>query len=97
MVLTASTLISGLILSMAEITASFTQSVTGPLFSYGIPSFDMNFFLSYSTLQTIGLVARSSNAPLKGSMGGNSTPYKNFPYGGGHIPPLSPSLGSAPQ
>jgi hypothetical protein len=97
MVSTASTSGSGLIPSMVAITAPFTQSVTGPPFSYGMPGFDTNSVLSYSTLQTLGLGAGSSNAPLQGSMGGTSTPYNAFPYGGGHIPPSSPSLGGAPQ
>jgi hypothetical protein len=79
------------------ITAPFTQSATGPPFSYGMPNFDMNSVLSYSTLQTLGLGVGSSNAPLQGSMGGTSAPYNDFPYGGGHIPPSSPSLGGAPQ
>jgi hypothetical protein len=96
MVLTACTSRSGLILSMATITAPFTQSATGPLFSYGMPGFDTNFVLSYSTLQTMGLGAGSSNAPLQGSMGGTSSPYNAFPYGGVHIPLSSPSLGGAP-
>jgi hypothetical protein len=30
-------------------------------------------------------------------MGGTSAPYNAFPYGGGHIPPSSPSLGGAHQ
>jgi hypothetical protein len=97
MVSTASTSGSGLIPSMAAITAPFTQSATGPLFSYGMPNFDMNSVLTYSTLQTLGLGAGSSNAPLQGSMGGTSAPYNAFPYGGGHIPPSSPSLGGASQ
>jgi hypothetical protein len=70
---------------------------TGPPFSYGMPGFDTNSVLSYSTLQTLGLGAGSSNAPLQGSMGGTSAPYNAFPYGGGHIPPSSPSLGGAHQ
>jgi hypothetical protein len=69
----------------------------GPPFSYGMPNFDTNSVLSYSTLQTLGLGAGSSNAPLQGSMGGTSSPYNAFPYDGGHIPPSSPSLGDAPQ
>jgi hypothetical protein len=97
MVSTASTSGNGLIPSMAGITAPFTQSATGPPFSYGMPGFDTNSVLSYSTLQNLGLGAGSSNAPLQGSMGGTSTPYNAFPYGGGHIPPSSPSLGSAHQ
>jgi hypothetical protein len=47
-----------------------------------MPGFGTSTVLSYSTLQTLGLGAGSSNA----------TPYNTFPYGGGHIPPLSPSL-----
>jgi hypothetical protein len=82
---------------MVAITAPFTQSATGPPFSYGMPDFDMNSVLTYSTLQTMGLGVGSSNAPLQGSMGGTSTPYNAIPYGGGHIPPSSPSLGGAPQ
>jgi hypothetical protein len=97
MVSTASTSGSGLIPSMVAITAPFTQSATGPPFSYGMPGFDTNSVLSYSTLQTMGLGAGSSNAPLQGSMGGTSAPYNAFPYGGGHIPPSSPSLGGASQ
>jgi hypothetical protein len=97
MVSTTSTSGSGLIPSMAVITAPFTQSATGPPFSYKMPGFDTNSVLSYSTLQTMGLGAGSSNAPLQGSMGGTSAPYNAFPYGGGHIPPSSPSLGGAPQ
>jgi hypothetical protein len=97
MVSTASTSGSGLISSMAMITASFTQSVTGPLFSYGMPNFDMNSVLTYSTLQTLGPGVGSSNAPLQGSKGGTSAPYNVFPYGRGHIPPSSPSLGGASQ
>jgi hypothetical protein len=57
----------------------------------------MNFVLTYSTLQTMGLGAGSSNAPLQGSIGGTSTSYNVIPYGGGHIPPLSPSLSGAFQ
>jgi hypothetical protein len=82
---------------MAAITAPFTQSAMGPPFSYGMPNFDTNSVLTYSTLQTLGLGAGSSNAPLQGSMGGTSSPYNAFPYGGGHIPPSSPSLGGASQ
>jgi hypothetical protein len=97
MVSTASTSGNGLIPSMAAITAPFTQSATGPPFSYGMPGFGTSTVLSYSTLQTLGLGAGSSNAPLQGSMGGTSAPYNAFPYGGGHIPPSSPSLGGAHQ
>jgi hypothetical protein len=97
MVSTASTLGNGLIPSMATITAPFTQSATCPPFSYGMPNFGMSTVLSHSTLQTLGLGEGSSNAPLQGSMGGTSDPYNSFPYGGGHIPPSSPSLDGAHQ
>jgi hypothetical protein len=39
----------------------------------------------------------SFNTPLQGSLGDNYTPYNAFPYGGGHIPPSSPSLDDAHQ
>jgi hypothetical protein len=97
MVSTTSTSGSGPIPSMAMITAPFMQSATGPPFSYGMPKFDTNLVLSYSTLQIMGLGAGRSNAPLQGSMGGASSPYNSFPYGGGHIPLSSPSLGGASQ
>jgi hypothetical protein len=97
MVSAASTSENGLILSMAAITAPFTQSATSPLFSYGMPCFNTNSVLSYSTLQTLGLGAGSLKAPLQGSMGGTSSSYNAFPYGGDHIPPSYPSLGDAHQ
>jgi hypothetical protein len=97
MVSTASTSSNGLIPSMVATTAPFTQSATGPPFSYGMPSSGTSPVLSYSTLQTLGLGAGSSNAPLQGSMGGTSASFNAFPYGGGHIPPSSPSLGGAHQ
>jgi hypothetical protein len=56
-----------------------------------------SLILSYSTLQTLGLGVGSSNAPLQGPIGGTSTPFNAFPYGGGHIPPSSPLLGGAHQ
>jgi hypothetical protein len=93
----ASTLRNGIIMSMAAITTPFTQSATGPPFSYGMHGFSMSIVLSYSTLQTLGLEVGRSNAPLQGSMGGTSTPYNAFPYGGGHIPPSSPLLDGAHQ
>jgi hypothetical protein len=71
--------------------------VTGPQFSYEMPSFGMSTILSYSTLQNLGLGVGSSNSPLQGSMGGTLVPYNDFPYGGGHIPPSFPSLGGACQ
>jgi hypothetical protein len=73
-------------------TAPFTQSVTGPLFSYGMPRLDSNSVLTYPTLQTMGLEAGISNAHVKGSNGGTSVPFNAIPYSGSHIPPLSPSL-----
>jgi hypothetical protein len=97
MVSTTSNSGSGLISSMEATTSPFTQSVTGPLFLYGIPDFDTNFVLTYSTLWSMGLGPGSSNDPFQGSMGGNSPPYNAFPYGGGHIPPSSPPLDGAPQ
>jgi hypothetical protein len=59
--------------------------------------FDTSSTLTYSTLQTIGLGEGSSNAPLQGSFTGTSAPFNAIPYGGGHIPPPSPSLGGAFQ
>jgi hypothetical protein len=97
MVLTASTLSSGPILSLVATTAPFTQSATDPSFSYGMPSLSTSPVLSYSILQTLGLGVGSSNAPLQGPMGGTSAPFNAFPYGGGHITPLSPSLGGTHQ
>jgi hypothetical protein len=82
---------------MAVITAPFTQSETGPPFSYEMPVFDTNYVLSYSTLQNLGLGAGSSNASLQGSMGVTLAHYNTFSYGGGHIPPSSPSFDSAHQ
>jgi hypothetical protein len=92
---TASNSSNGMILSMMVITDPFNQSVTGSPFSYGMPGFDTNYVLSYSTLQTLGLGAQNSNAPFQGSMGGTSSLYNYFPYGRGHIPPLSPLLDSS--
>jgi hypothetical protein len=97
MVLTTSTSVNGLIPSMVTITAPFTQSETGPPFSYKIPGFDTNYVLSSSTLQTLSMEAGSSNAPLEGSMGSTLAPYNAFPYEGGHIPPSSPSFSSSHQ
>ena len=95
--LTATTLHSGLIPSLAAVTTPFTPSVTSPPFSYGMPSSGTSPVLSYSTSQTSGLGAGSSNAPLQGHMGGTPAPFNTFPYGGGHIPPSSPSLGGTHQ
>jgi hypothetical protein len=97
MVSTTSSLGSGMIPYMAAITTPFTWSVTGPLFSYGMPNFDTNSILTYSTLQTLGLGEGYSNDPLQGSVGGTSAPYNTFSYGRGHIPPSSPSISGAPQ
>jgi hypothetical protein len=89
---TPSTSGSGLIPSAVTTTAPFTQSATGPPFSYGILGFDTKSFLTYSTLETMGMGVGSSNNPLQGSMGGTSASYNDIPYDGGHIPSLSPSL-----
>jgi hypothetical protein len=97
MVLTASTSNNGPIPSMEVATTPFTPSATCPPFSYGMPSSCTSLVLSYSTSQTLGLGVGSSNAPLQGHMGGTSSPFNDFPYGGGHIPPSSPSLGGTHQ
>ena len=81
---------SGLIPSLAAATTPFTPGATGPLFSNGMPSSVTSPVLSYSTLQTLGLGVGSSSAPLQGHIGGTLIPFNAFPYGGGHIPPLSP-------
>jgi hypothetical protein len=93
MVSTTTTSHSGPSPSLAVATTPFTPSATGPLFSYGMPSSGTSPVLSYSTLQTLGLGAGSSNAPLQGHMGGTHVPFNAFPYTGGHICPSSPSLG----
>jgi hypothetical protein len=97
MVSTASKLHSGLIPSLAVATTPFTPSVKGPPFSYGMPSPGTSPVLSYSTSQTSGLGVGSSNAPLQGHMRGTPNPFNAFPYGGGHIPPSSPSFGGVHQ
>ena len=97
MVSATSTSHSGLILSLVAATTSFTPSATGPPFSYGMPSLGTSPILSYSTLQTSGLGAGSSSAPLQGHMGGTPSPFNSFPYEGGHIPPSFPSLGDSHQ
>jgi hypothetical protein len=97
MVSTASTSSSGPIPSLVATTTPFTQSVTGPPFSYGMPSLGTSPVLSYSTLQTLGLGLGSSNTPLQGPMEGTSAPFNAFLYGEGHIPPSSPSLGGTHQ
>jgi hypothetical protein len=45
----------------------------------------------------MGLGVGISSAPLQGHMGGTPNPFNAFPYGGGHIPPSSPSLGGSHQ
>jgi hypothetical protein len=94
---TTSTSGSGLIPSTMMTTAPFTQSATGPPFSYGMTNFDTNSVLTYSTLQNMGLGGGILNAPLKGSMGGTSTSYNAIPYSGGLMSPLSPWLSGAFQ
>jgi hypothetical protein len=97
MVSAATTSHSGPTPSIAAATPSFTPSATGPPFSYGMPSSGTSPALTYSTLQTLGLGAGSSNAPLQGQLGGIHVPFNAFPYAGGHISPLSPSLGGLHQ
>jgi hypothetical protein len=97
MVSTTSTSSNGPIPSTMTTTAPFTLSATGPPFSYGMPRSGTSSVLSYSTVQTLFLGEERSNAPLQGHMGGTSTPFNAFPYGGGHIPPSSPSLGGTHQ
>jgi hypothetical protein len=45
----------------------------------------------------MGLGAWSSNAPLQGSAVVTTSPFNSIPYGGGHIPCLSPLLGDTFQ
>jgi hypothetical protein len=80
MVSTTSSLHSGLIPSMAAATAPFTLSVTGPPFSYKMPSLGTIHVLSYSTSYNLGMGEWSSNAPLQGHMGGTLAPFNAFPY-----------------
>jgi hypothetical protein len=97
MVSTATTSHSGPISSLVTTTTPFTPSATNPPFSDGMPSSGTSPVLSYSTLQTLGLGAGSSRAPLQGHMGSTPTPFNAFPYGGGHILPSPPSLGGSHQ
>jgi hypothetical protein len=97
MVSAATTSHSGPNPSMAVATTPFTPSATSPPFSYGMPSLGTSPVLTYSTLQTLGLGAGSSNTPLQGHFGGTPIPFNTFPYVGGHIPPSSPSLGGSHQ
>jgi hypothetical protein len=94
---TVTTLHSGPNPSFTAATTPFTPSAIGPPFSYGMPSSGTSSVLSYSTLQTLGLGARSSSAPLQGHMGDTLVPFNDFPYGGVHIPPSSPSLSGSHQ
>jgi hypothetical protein len=97
MVSAATTSHSGLTPSITVATNPFTPSATGPPFSYSMPSSGTSPALTYSTLQTLGLGAGSSNAPLQGQLGGIHVPFNAFPYAGGHISPSSPSLGGLHQ
>jgi hypothetical protein len=97
MVSTPSTSGNGSMLSSTMTAAPFMQSATGPPFSYGMLGFNSNSFLMYSTLHTMDLGAGSSKSPVQGSTRETSVPLNVIPYGGGHIPPLSPSLSGAFQ
>jgi hypothetical protein len=97
MVSNATTSHSGLIPSLAAATTPFKPSAIGPPFLYGMPSSGTSPVLSYSTLHTLGLGEGSSSTPLQGHMGGTPVPFNAFPYKGGHIPPLSPSLDGSHQ
>jgi hypothetical protein len=68
--------------SIAAATPPYTPSATGPPFSYGMPSSGTSPVLTSSTLQTLGLGAGSSNAPLQGQLGGIPVPFNAFPYAG---------------
>jgi hypothetical protein len=69
----------------------------GTPFSYGMSSFESSSILTYSTLKTITMGERSSNDPLQGSSMGPNSLFNVIPYGGGHIPPPTPSLGGTFQ
>jgi hypothetical protein len=97
MVSSATTLHSGPNPSMAAATTPFTPSATDPPFSYDMPSSGTSHVLTYSTVQTLGLGDGSSSTPLQGHFGGTPVPFNAFPYAGGHIPPLSPSLNGSHQ
>jgi hypothetical protein len=97
MVSAATTSHSGPTPSIVAATPPLTPSATGPLFSYGMPSSGTSPALTHSTLQTLGLGAGSSNAPLQGQLGGIPILFNAFPYAGGHISPSSPSLGGPHQ
>jgi hypothetical protein len=97
MVSAATTSHSGPTPSMTAATPPYTPSATGVPFSYGMPSSGTSLALTSSTLQTLGLGAGSSNAPLQGQLGGIPVPFNAFPYARGHIPPSSPSLSGLHQ
>jgi hypothetical protein len=97
MVSSTTTSHSGPTPSIVAATPPYTPSATGPSFSYGMPSSGTSPALTSSTLQTLGLGAGSSNAPLQGQLGGIPFPFNDFPYAGGHIPPSSPLLGGLHQ
>jgi hypothetical protein len=73
------------------------HNASGAPFTYGMSGSNTSSNLTYSTLQIVGLGEGSSNAPLQGSFMGTTTPFNAIPYGGGHIPPPSPSLGGSFQ
>jgi hypothetical protein len=83
--------------SIVATTPPYTPSATGAPFSYSMPSSRTSPALTSSISQTLGLGEGSSNASLQGQLGGIPVPFNAFPYTGGHIPPLSPSLGGLPQ
>jgi hypothetical protein len=62
-----------------------------------MPSSGTSPVLTTSSLQTLGLGAGSSNAPLSGQLGSIPVPFNVFPHAGGHIPPSFPSLGGPHQ
>jgi hypothetical protein len=97
MVSTATTSQSGPTPSIAIATPLYTPSATAAPFSHAMPSSGTSPALTSSTFQTLGLGAGSSNAPLKGQLGGIPVSFNAFPYIGGHIPPSSPSLGGSHQ
>jgi hypothetical protein len=79
MVSAATTSHSGPSPSIAAATPPYTPSATGTPFSYGMPSSGTSPSLTSSTLQTLGLGAGSSNAPLQGQLGGIPVPFNAFP------------------
>jgi hypothetical protein len=97
MVSAATTSHSGPTPSITTVIPPYTSSATSHPFSYDMPSSGTSPTLTSSTLQTLGLGAGSSTAPLQGQLGGIPVPFNDFPYTGGHIPPLSPSLSGLHQ